>query len=158
MIPKINFIEKNQSTKLKVLEGIEGLKQFDFNLFNLSKNKNINYIYIIGNTPPNNISTEIFVDKLLQDSKKFNFKKNIDFKGIWNYDYRKNKNINRFKLFGDNKFIKKLPSKVTILICNESVGFLIKDSPKYITVEIKNKNLAAELKFYFESLWKIAKD
>ena len=134
-----------------MLEGAEGQKQFNFNLFNLAKEKQVDFCYILGNTHASNLSSNIFIERLIKESKKFK----IGYKGIWNPKFKEDKIIKQYNLLGENRFLN-LPSKIGTIIYGEYVAFLYTTDQPY-AIEIKNKLLAEELKSYFLYLWKVAK-
>ena len=139
-----------------MLEGIEGQKQFDYNIFKLSKENKINYCYILGNFYASSLSSDLLIERLINEFKKLKLDKKVDYKGIWNPKYKKDKIIKQYSLVGKNKFLD-VPSKVTTVIFGEYVAYLFTLDKPYI-IEIKSKVVAEEMKFYFNELWNIAKN
>jgi len=154
MIPKIHELESKEETNIKYLEGVEGQNHFNLKLFNLAKNKEISYCYIIGNTYASTEGSNILIEKLILELKKN--KKLPEYRGIWNSRYKKDKIIRKYNLVGKNKFLD-VPSNVGTVVYEKGVAFLYTFDKSY-TIDITNKKLAEEFKAYFEYLWKIAKD
>lgn len=154
LIPKLQDIEQNQETKIRILEGIEGQKQFNYNLFNLVINKRIGFCYIIGATYASSLSSNIFIERLARDFRKRKMK--TDYKGIFDSRFKSEKLVKMYNLLGKNKFLDNLPSKVGTIIFGDYVAFLYTIDKPYV-IEIKNRILVDEMKVYFEYLWKIAK-
>jgi predicted transcriptional regulator len=153
LAPKLNELEKQEETKIKYLEGIEGQSQFTLEVFNLAKQRKIKYCYIIGNTYAATIGSNIFIDKLIRELKKSGVFG--EYKGIWNPKYKGDKLVGSYNLIGENRFLD-IPSAVGMIIYELGVAFLYTTNNSY-TIDIKNKKLAEEMKAYFEYLWKIAK-
>jgi len=156
IIPKLQSIEKKQEINVRILEEAKGQKQFNFGLFNLIKNKEISFCYIIGNTYASNISSNLFIERLIKDIKNLQLKKKIKYEGIWDEKFRGDKLVLQYNKIGENKFLKNLPSKVGTIITDKFIAFLYTHDKSYV-VEIKNKLISQELKVYFENLWEIAK-
>jgi sugar-specific transcriptional regulator TrmB len=153
LIPKLQTLENKQESKIRVLDGIEGQKQFNYNLFSLAKNKKIDYCYIIGNTYSTSLTGNLFIERLIKETKKF---RGIEYKGIWDFRFKNDKIVRLYNKLGKNKFLE-LPSKVGMIIFGDYVAFLYALDKPY-AIEIKNKLISEEIKTYFLHLWKIAKD
>ena len=156
VIPKLQRLEKKEETKVRVLEDSEGQKQSNFNLFKNIKEKNISFCYIIGNTYASNLSSNLFIERLMKELKKSQQKNKFIYKGIWNEKFREDKIITQYNEFGENKFLKDIPSKVGTIITNNFIAFLYTHDKPYV-VEIKNRLISEEMKVYFDNLWDIAK-
>ena len=150
LIPKLAELENKQDNKINLLEGKDSQKQFNFNLFNLAKNGKLSFCYIIGNTHASNLSSNIFIEKLIKETKKLK----IDYKGIWNPKYKKEGLIKEYSSLGENRFID-VPSKVGVIIFNDHIAFLYTTDQPY-AIEIKNKIISDEMKSYFLHLWGIS--
>lgn len=151
LMPKLSELEQKQENKIRFLEGSEGQKQFNFSLFSLAKNKKVSFCYILGNTYASNLSSNLFIERLLKEAKKLK----IDYKGIWNPKYRNDNIMKHYSSLGENRFLD-LPSRVGTIIYDGCVAFLYTLDQPY-AIEIKNKLLSEEMKAYFISLWKIAR-
>jgi len=154
IMPRLQSLEK-QETKVRVLEDVEGQKQFNFDLFTKVKNKQISFCYIIGNTYASNLSSNLFIERLIKEFKKLRLKK-VDYKGIWDERFRGNKLVSEYNRLGENRFLKDLPSKVGTIISDNFIAFLYTTDKPYV-VEVKNELIAKELKTYFNLLWNITK-
>lgn len=151
--PKLQELEKKEDTKIKYFEGVEGQSQFNLKLFNLFKNREIGYCYILGNTYSTTTGSNLFIEKLINLLKN---KKGVgEYKGIWNPKYRGDEIIKKYNLIGENKFLE-IPSGVGTIIYENGVAFLYATNITY-TIDIQNKKVAEEFKAYFEILWKQAK-
>ncbi len=153
LISKLSEIPKKQETKIRVLDGINGQKEYNFGLFNLIKNKEIDFCYMIGNTYASSLSSNLFIERLIKDIKRIN--KKIDYKGIWNPKFKNDKIIKQYNLMGENRFLE-IPSVVGTVIHNKGVAYLYTIDGPYV-IEIKNKLIAEEMKVYFEELWENSK-
>lgn len=156
LIPKFERVRRTVKSRVRVLESESGQKQFNFNLFNLVKEGRVDYLYVLGNSPVSHISSHIFLERLIREAKQQKLHRKINYKGIWDEKFKNDKFIKIFSSFGENKFLKNLPSKVTIVIFRNYVAYLFTtDKPKVI--EIQNKLIAEEMKSYFLYLWHIAR-
>jgi len=157
MVPELSKLERKNETNIKFLEGLDGRKQFNYNLFSTVKERKVNEVYIIGNTEAQFISIKLFVDKLLKEAATFK-KQYPDaiYLGIWSESFKNSEIVKEFKKIGQNKFIKNIPSKVTMIIYGDNVAYLI-NTPEQHTIEIKSREVAEENIAYFKHLWKIAR-
>lgn len=153
MNKELKKVEQQKELKVRVLEDIEGQKQFNFNLYILARDKKLREVYIIGNTEASSLSSRLFIGRLLKEAKKF---KNIKYKGIWDVKFKNSELIKKFQGFGQNKFLD-LPSKTATIIFDNSVAFLFTTNQPYV-VEIYNELIAQEMKTYFLHLWGISKN
>ena len=157
LLPKLEMLKKGQEVSVELLEGIEGQKEHNFTLFELAKKGKVKELYIIGNGPAPTLASEIYIEKLLSEAKKHKKIKAIEYKGIWDSNFRNKEIVKRFEHFGQNKFLKNLPSKVTTVIYGEYIALLFTIDKPYV-IRIKNKIIAEEYRFYFNILWKAAKE
>ncbi len=155
LIPRLKKMESKAESKVVTLEGIEGQKQYDYNLFSSAKEGKIKYCYIIGNTHSISLSSNIFLEKLIKEFSKMKLNKKIDIKSIWAEKYRMQEIIGLYKKVGDCKFLD-VPSKVGLVITNEHIAYLYTTDKPYV-IEIRNTIIAEEMKVYFELMWNIAK-
>lgn len=156
LIPDLQQLEQKQKTKVKLLEDAGGQKQFNFNLFTLAKNKQINFVYIIGNTAASTLGSNIFINRLINEFERNKLKKHILYKGIWSFKSKGDKLVKVYNKLGENRFLENLPSKVGTIIYGEYVAFLYTEDKSY-AIEIKNGLLAQEFKTYFEHMWKLTR-
>jgi predicted transcriptional regulator len=155
MMPRLQQLEGKQETKISFLEGAEGQKQFNFDLFSLVKSRKLSFCYIIGNTYAKNTSSNLFIERLINEIK--GEKSAVEYRGIWSSKFRNDKIIRQYSKLGKNKFIESLPSNVGSIIFDGYVAFLFTTDMPYV-IEIKNSLLSAEMKAYSEYLWKISKE
>lgn len=153
LMKKIESAKIKEETKIRILEGSDGQKEYNFELFNLIKDKEIDFCYMIGNTYASSLSSNLFIERLIKDIKKIN--KKIDYKVIWNPKFKNDKIIKQYNLMGENRFLE-VPSVVGTIIHNKGVAYLYTTDRPYV-IEIKNKLIAEEMKVYFEELWKNSK-
>ena len=156
VMPKLQKLETKEETKVRVLEDSEGQKQFNFDLFKNIKEKSISFCYIIGNTYASNLSSNLFIERLMKELKKTQQKNKFTYKGIWNERFKEDKIIVQYNKFGENRFLKNIPSRVGTIITNNFIAFLYTHDKPYV-VEIKNRLISEEIKVYFDNLWNIAK-
>mgnify|MGYP001560873674 CR=1 FL=1 len=154
LMPELEKLQTVPEMKIRELENVEGRKQFNFNVFKLFQKKEIDSIYILGNTPSPTTGLGIFVEKLIEEGIKRKLK--FNYKAIWDIKFKNHEIIKKFKKVGENKFLEKIPSKSGTFIYGEYVAFLFTIDKPY-TIEIKNKLIAEEMKSYFNHLWKLAK-
>lgn len=155
IMPKLQNLEQKQETKVRILEDVEGQKQFNFDLFTRLKEKQISYCYMIGNTYASTLSSNIFIERLIKEIKILKLHKKVEYRGIWDKRFRQDSLILQYNHLGENRFLKNLPSKVGTIIFDNFVAFLYTTDKPYV-VEVKNKLIAEELKVYFENLWNIS--
>ena len=114
------------------------------------------FCYIIGNTYASNLSSNLFIERLMKELKKTQQKNKFTYKGIWNERFKEDKIIVQYNKFGENRFLKNIPSRVGTIITNNFIAFLYTHDKPYV-VEIKNRLISEEIKVYFDNLWNIAK-
>ena len=114
-------------------------------------------IRVIGNGPPEDTSSKLFLDAILKETLHKGIKEKIKYYGIWDNNYRSSKFVTTFSNFGENKFIDGIPTKVTTVIFGDRLGYLFTIEGKPKVIEIQNQLIADENKAYFSHLWKIAK-
>lgn len=156
LIPKLEVLESGEETKIKFLEGIEGQKQFNYHIFSIAKSRKISFLYIIGNTYASTEGSNIFIERLINESESLNLKNKIKYKGIWNSKFKNEKILKKYSQLGENKFLENIPSNVGTIIHDEGIALLYSQDKPYC-IEIKNKLIAIEFKSYFEYLWNISK-
>lgn len=167
LIPEFEKIKEEGISRVRVFESKESQKQFSFNLFNQMSNGNIKYLYILSGGPSKEIypekigeedlTSKLFMERLLRELKKQKSSKKIEYKGIWNEKFRGNALLKLFSELGEDRFLKEIPTLATLVIYGEYIAYLftIKGAPQVI--EIQNKLIAEESRAYFLYLWKIAK-
>ena len=149
----ITHYEQHGETRVRILEN--GLKQFDLNLFSLVRDKKITYVYLLGNSEASTLSANIFIKRLLEEVRKKKLHKKIDYRALWNTRFKNTEVITSYTFLGNNKFLDGLPSCVLTILFDGFVGF-VHGTEKPNVIEIKNKDIAREMKWYFEQLWKNA--
>ena len=154
LVSEIEKLQKNSELSIREFEGVEGRKQFNLNLFKLAQSKKVFSIQIIGNNLSPTKNLEIFIEKLLQEAK--NKKLKIDYRAIWETNFKKSEIVTKFNKLGKNKFLKKIPSKVATLIYGDCIAFLFLSEKPHV-VEIKNNLICQEMKSYFNHLWGLAR-
>lgn len=152
IISKIDLKEES-GPDVKIFEGIDGQKQFNYGVFMAMKNRKIRFCYIIGNTRSQSLSLGQQIETMVKEFKRNRIK--LDYKGIWNKRLR-NDFLDLFKGLGENRFLE-VSSDTTTMIYDNHVAFLI-TTDKPVTVVIKNKKISDEMKNYFEHMWKVSKD
>ncbi len=157
LIPEFEKMQKEISSKVRVLESETGQKQFNFNLFNLIKEGKIKEIYTIGSGPSEHASSQFFLERFIKGVRKEKLHQKIIYRGIWDERFRNDKIIKLLSGFGIDKFLKNIPTKVTTIICGDFIAYLFTLNNKPQVIEIKNRLIAEENKAYFNYLWKIAK-
>ncbi len=167
LIPEFEKVREEGISKVRVLESKESQKQFNFNLFNQINKGNIKELYIISAGPSEvinpgkkhseNLGSEIFLESLLKEIKKKKSHKKIEYKGIWNENFKRSKILKLFSGLGENKFLKELPTLATTVIFGEYLVYLFTMDGIPQVIEIQNKLIAEENKVYFSYLWKQAK-
>lgn len=166
LIPEFERIKEEGISRVRVFESRESQKQFTFNLFNQINTGNIKEFYILSGGPSKevnpekeeeNLTSKLFMERLLKELKKRKSSKKIEYKGIWNEKFKGGELLKLFSGLGENKFLKELPTLATLVIFGEYLAYLftINGTPKVI--EIQNKLIAEENRVYFSYLWKIAK-
>ena len=167
LVPEFEKIREEGISKVRVLESKESQKQFNFNLFNQINKGKIKELYIISGGPSREVNYEkkdeedltskLFMERLLKELKKQKLAKKIEYKGIWNEKFKETKLLKFFSGFGENKFLEKLPTLATTVIFGEYLAYLFTINGIPQVIEIQNKLIADENKAYFSYLWKMAK-
>ena len=166
LIPDFENIREEGVSRVRVFENRESQNQFNFNLFNQINKGRIKELYILSGGPSGFISPEqgdsedltfrITMERLLKELKKQKSIKKIEYKGIWNEHFRGTNLLGLFGGLGENKFLKDLPTKATMVIFGEYIAYLFRLKGIPQVIEIQNKLIAEENKSYFSYLWKIA--
>lgn len=171
LIPKLEKIRESKISKVRVFEGRESQKQFDFNLYNQISKGLIKELYILSGGPSGvsdvnkkdaedlrgEISFEIFLEKLIKEIKRKKLYRGKEYKGIWNERFRGTKIVKLFSGLGEDRFLKGLPTLATTVIFGEYVAFMFHNKGIPQVIEIQNWMIAEEMKAYFGHLWKIAR-
>jgi len=156
LLPEIERLKRGLDTHAEVFEGAEGQREQNFALFELIKKGQIQELLAIGNGPAPTEGSELFIESLIKEAKKLKLPQKIGYRGIWDEKYRNEAVIKKYKILGQNKFLKELPSKTTMLIYGDYVSLLFTMEKPY-AIRIKNALVAEEFKFYFRMLWGISK-
>jgi len=157
LIPKINNLESTEETDVKHIDSKDSYIVINTKISELAKKGELTYVYIIGNAPDlSTFSSKIYVEKLVKELAKSKIIKKINCMGIWDKKYKSDPFMKQFNLLGDNKFIDFLPTHATTIIFDDHLEYLFLN-PTPNVIEIKNKKISDEMKYYFELLWKIAK-
>lgn len=155
LIPELQKLELDNENKISVLEGAEGQKQLTFKLFSLAKSRKLSFCYVIGNTYAPTLSSNIFVERFIRESKAGNLHKTVEYRGIWDKRFEKDPILKQYDLLGENRVLSAIPSKVTTVMFDGHVAFLYTADKPYC-IEIRNALVCNELKGYFKHLWAIA--
>lgn len=166
LIPEFEKIREEGISRVRVFESRESQKQFSFNLFNQINKGTIKEVYILSGGPSKAISPEqrdaedltsqIFMERLLKELKKQKHSKKIEYRGIWNEKFKKSNLLELFSGLGEDRFLKELPTLATTVIFGEYIAYLFTMNGIPQVIEIQNKLIAEENKAYFSYLWKIA--
>jgi len=150
---ELRILQQASKTTVEYLEGVESQKQFNIDAFEEIKKNNIKEVLVLGNGPSWTIGSELLIDKIIAEIKQIRTK--TKYRAIWDPTF-KNKEISiKFKSMGQQRYLQ-LPTKTTTVIMGDMVAFLFTtDSPRVI--RITEKNVADEMRAYFEHLWKLAK-
>jgi sugar-specific transcriptional regulator TrmB len=156
LIPKIKSLESKEQTFVKHVDSDNAFLGIDTKISELAKIEKLTFVYMLGNNPElTTKSSVILIEKLINELSRKKVKNKVNCKGLWNPEFRNNKFMKEFERLGENKFINLPSNATTIIFDGHVVFFFIEDKPN--TIEIKNKKISEEMKFYFENLWKVAK-
>src|SRR3989344_9505747 len=129
IVPDLYNLNKSNKPQIRILEGDLGQKQFNFELLNYIKNKEIDELLMIGNSPPNSEYSLIFIEKIIKEASKLKAQR--------------------------NKSLEKLSDETVTIIFNGKVIYLFEESGEPYLLEIRNKSVYLQMKNYFELLWQI---
>ncbi len=167
LIPEFEKIKQEEVSNVRVLENEESQRRFNFNLFNQIERGKIKDLYILSGGPSEtinlerkkkNTNSEMLLENLLRNIKKKKLYQKIKYRGIWNEKFKGSELLKFFSAFGENKFLKELPTLATMVIFGDSIAYLFTIDNKSQVIEIQNKLIAKENKAYFSYLWKQAKE
>src|SRR3989344_2232935 len=144
---------KSEKPSVRILEGNIGQRQYNYELVNIIKERKITELAMIGNAPPEQESSLIFIEKIMSEIRKARSKKYGLYRGIWSQSLKGNKFVKKYNSFGENRFLSNVPSEVTTFITNNFVGFFFVENEVSFVIEVKSKTVASEMKTYFEILW-----
>ena len=166
LIPEFEKIKEEGTSRVRVFESKESQKQFSFNLFNQINSGHIKELYIISGGPSKEINpekrdeedlaTKLLMERLLKELKKEKSSHKIDYKGIWNEQFKGNDLLKLFSGLGKNRFLKDIPTLATLVIYGEYIAYLFTINGTLQVIEIQNRLIAKENQAYFLYLWKIA--
>jgi len=157
IIPDLSNLNRDDKPYVRILKGDLGQKQFNFELLNYIKQKEIDELLMIGNSPPSSESSLIFIEKIIKEATKLKAQRNKSYKGLWATSLKNNKFVKLYEKFGENRFLEKLSDETVTIIFNGKVIYLFEESGEPYLLEIRNKSVYLQMKNYFELLWQIAK-
>ncbi|MBU0894403.1 MAG: helix-turn-helix domain-containing protein [Nanoarchaeota archaeon] len=157
IIPKIQRLEQKQDRYVKVLESPLSQKEFYNNLLSLIKQGKLTFVYLLSPGPSegSKLSTNIFIERIINEAISKRLLNKIDYKAIWDSRFKDSDFFKTAKRLGENKFLN-LPTHATTMIFNNHLAFLYTQEESNL-IEIKNQFVSGEMKAYFEHLWKQAK-
>ncbi|MGV8151414.1 MAG: TrmB family transcriptional regulator [Candidatus Woesearchaeota archaeon] len=157
IMPEIKKIQSTEDTTVNYANTKNSFAQFNTNLYNMAKNRELTFAYMISNSPDlTTKSSRILGERLLVDLKNSKSLKSIDCRAIWDVKFKNHKFMQQFAKLGKNRFLKNLPNQATTFIYDKHVAFVFLDETDCF-IEIKSGIIAKEMKSYFEYLWSIAK-
>jgi hypothetical protein len=166
LIPEFEKIKEEGISRVRVFESRESQKQFSFNLFNQINEGAIKEFYILSGGPSKEINSEmkdeedltsrLFMERLLKELKKQKSSRKIEYKGIWNEKFKGSDLLKNFSGLGENRFLKKIPTLATLVIFGEYIAYLFTINGIPQVIEIQNKLITKENRVYFSYLWEIA--
>ncbi len=167
LIPEFENIREEGVSRVRVFESRDSQKQFNFSIFNKISQGSIRDLYVLSGGPsnavfsdpryPDDMSSNILLDKLFKEMRRQKLLGKIDYQGIWNEKLKSHNLVKLFSALGENKFLKELPTLATTVIFGEYVAYMFTMNGTPQVIEIQNKRIAEENKAYFSYLWKIAK-
>lgn len=166
LIPEFEEIKEEGISRVRVFESKESQKQFSFNLFNQINSGNIKEFYLLSGGPSKEVNPEkkdeedltskLFMERLLKELKKQKSSKKVEYKGIWNERFKGSDLLKLFSGLGEDKFLKEIPTLATLVIYGEYIAYLFTINGNPQVIEIQNRLIAEENRAYFLYLWKIA--
>lgn len=157
IMPKLQILENKQATNVKFLENPHAQNEFDVKLLQLLRQNKLTFFYMIGGCPVQSRPGQmLLIERLIKEAKKLKFRKKIDYRGLWDVKFKGSKFGKLFNQLGENKFLKGIPAKTTIIIFDGHVAFLYTIDTAGL-IEIKNPLISEEMMAYFNFLWKLAK-
>jgi len=155
---EINKIRLEEDTYVTHVESKNSFAEFNNKLFEMAKQKKLTFAYMIGNSPDlTTVSSKIMIKQLLKALAETSSLTDVDSKAIWNASLRNSAFMKQFKKLGPCRFLKDVPSKATTFIYDDHVAYVFL-SKNDSFIEIKNKQISEEMKFYFDQLWKVSKE
>ena len=153
---EINKIHLEEDTYVKHVESKNSFAEFNNKLFEMAKQGKLTFAYMIGNSPNlTTVSSKIMIKQLLKALAETSSLRSVNSKAIWSDDLRNSAFMKQFKRLGPCKFLKHVPSKVTTFIYDGHVAYVFL-SKNDSFIEIKNKQISEEMKFYFDQLWRMS--
>src|SRR3989338_148278 len=167
LIPEFEKIKEEGISRVRVFESKESQKQFSFNLFNQINSGNIKEFYLLSGGPSKEVNPEkkdeedltskLFMERLLKELKKQKSSKKMEYKGIWNEKFKGSDLLNLFSGLGEYRFLEEIPTLATLVIYGEYIAYLFTINWNPQVIEIQNRLIAEENRAYFSYLWSIAK-
>ncbi len=150
---ELRVLHQTAKTVVEYSEGVESQKQFNIDILDRIRKKAVTEVLVLGNGPSWTIGNELLIDKLIKEFKQLRIRTN--YRAIWDPQFRNKEIARKFEGMGKQRYLQ-LPTKTTTVIAGDMVAFLYTtDSPQVI--RIQEKNVADEMRAYFEHLWKLAK-
>jgi len=156
LTPELKKMMSYAEPKVRVLEGAEGQKQAVMELFNGILDGSVKSVNIIGNGPGSTKSLNLFIKRIINETKEKKLVKKVKYRGIWNPQFKKSEFEKDFETIGENRVLDNIPSRNTTMIFGDTVAFSYTTNQSRI-IEIIDKVIADEFRSYFEHLWKISK-
>ena len=131
LIPELQKLERTNENRISIFEGAEGQKQLSFKLFSLAKGRKISFCYIIGNTHAATVGSNLFIEKLIHESRAGSLHKAVEYKGLWGKRFANDPLLKQYDLLGENRTLSTIPSKVTTVIFYGCLAFLYTAEKSY---------------------------
>jgi len=156
MMPELERLKRGLDANAEVLEGLAGQREQNFTLLELFKKGQINELLVISNGPAPTEGSELFIEHIIKEAKALRLIKKMGFRSLWDERYRNDDIMKKYRILGQNRFLKGLPSQATTMIYGDYVSFLFTTDKPYV-IRIKNKLVSDEFRVYFNMLWGMSK-
>ncbi len=156
LFQEIKNLKDDKEVSVELLEGVEGQRELFFSLFHLGKTGEIKKVHVIGNGDVSTLGSRLYIKRLVSEWKKLKISKQSEYKCIWNESFRGRDIVKQFNPGGEDRFLRGLPSDVTVEIFGDYVAFPFTQDKPYV-IRIKNKLVAETFEYYFKTLWELAK-
>jgi predicted transcriptional regulator len=150
---EIKNLNSAATTTVSYTEGVQSQKQFNVDAFNTIRQGKSRDVLVLGNGPSWTRGSELLIDTIISALNAS--RPRCAYRAIWDLKYKKKPLARRFEPLGKQRYLR-LPSLTTTVIYADVVALLFStDTPK--VVRIQEKQVATEMRAYFEHLWRIAK-
>lgn len=153
ILPELGKMKITSDIEIRVFKGKAEARELSFYFMDLLDKGYAGDILICGDSLP--ISGLLSILEKTLSGK--NYKSDLSFKGLWPSNKKDNEAVKLYKKFGENRFLKNIPSAtVTTIVIGIFTIFVLGEYGERRGIVIKNKLISLFMKSQFNLLWEMA--